>query len=127
MFRLIIFLLLVLALGFGFAWFADRPGMVSLVWEGTRYETSLMVALAAFVAIVVAIMVTWWIVSLVLRSPLLMRRFFRNRRRDRGYHALSQACWLQAQAMPGAPANWPVTAASSLAANRWSNCWMSRQ
>ncbi|MCB1450611.1 MAG: heme biosynthesis protein HemY [Nitratireductor sp.] len=90
MFRLIIFLLLVLALGFGFAWFADRPGMVSLVWEGTRYETSLMVALAAFVAVVVAIMVTWWIVSIVLRSPLLMRRFFRNRRRDRGYHALSQ-------------------------------------
>ncbi|MEZ5873053.1 MAG: heme biosynthesis HemY N-terminal domain-containing protein [Nitratireductor sp.] len=90
MIRLIIFLLLVLGLGFGFAWFADRPGMVSLVWEGTRYETSLMVALAAFVAIVVAIMVTWWIVSLIMRSPLLMRRFFRNRRRDRGYHALSQ-------------------------------------
>ena len=90
MFRLIIFLLLVLALGFGFAWIADRPGMISLVWEGTRYETSLMVALAAFVAVVVAIMVTWWIISLILRSPLLMRRFFRNRRRDRGYHALSQ-------------------------------------
>jgi len=90
MFRLIAFLVVVLALGFLFAWFADRPGAVSLVWQGMRYETSLMVAVAALVGLVASLMALWWIGSTILRSPALMRRFFRNRRRDRGYHALSQ-------------------------------------
>ena len=88
--RLIVFLVLVLGLGFAFAWVADRPGDISLVWQGMRYDTSLMVAVSAFVALVVAIMSVWWLVTTVLRSPALMRRFFRNRRRDRGYYALSQ-------------------------------------
>ena len=90
MIRLIIFLVVVAALGFAFAWVADRPGEVSLLWQGMRYETSLMVAVSAFVAIVAAIMIVWWAIMTVLRSPALMRRFFRNRRRDRGYYALSQ-------------------------------------
>jgi HemY protein len=90
MVRLILFLVLVALLGFGFSWFADRPGDVSLVWEGTRYETSLMVVLTGLVALVATLMILWWIVSVVLRSPALMRRFWRNRRRDRGYLALSQ-------------------------------------
>lgn len=90
MIRLIFFLLLVVLLGFGFSWFADRPGDVTLVWENTRYETSLMVVLTGIVALVAAIMIVWWVVSVILRSPALMRRFWRNRRRDRGYHALSQ-------------------------------------
>ncbi|MCG6856603.1 MAG: heme biosynthesis protein HemY [Salaquimonas sp.] len=88
--RLIIFLIVVAGLGFAFAWVADRPGEVSLVWQGMRYDTSLMVAVSTFVALVAAIMFVWWAIMTVLRSPALMRRFFRNRRRDRGYYALSQ-------------------------------------
>jgi HemY protein len=90
MVRIVLFLALVLALGFGFSWFADRPGMVTLTWEGSRYQTSLMVVLAGLTALVATIMVCWWTVSVILRSPSLMRRFYRNRRRDRGYLALSQ-------------------------------------
>ncbi|MEC9343979.1 MAG: heme biosynthesis HemY N-terminal domain-containing protein, partial [Pseudomonadota bacterium] len=90
MIRLIVFLILVTALGFAFAWVADRPGEISLVWQGMRYQTSLMVAVAAFVALVVAIMLAWWAVMTVLRSPTIMRRFLRDRRRDRGYSALSR-------------------------------------
>ncbi len=89
MIRIILFLCLVLVLGFGFSWFADRPGDVTLVWQGTRLQTSLMVVLAGLVALVAAIMVSWWVVSTILRSPSLMRRFYRNRQRDRGYLALS--------------------------------------
>lgn len=90
MIRLIVFLVIVAALGFAFGWVADRPGEVSLLWQGMRYETSLMVAVSALVALVAAIMIVWWAISTVLRSPALMRRFFRNRRRDRGYYAVSQ-------------------------------------
>lgn len=90
MLRLIIFLLIVLALGFGFAWFADRPGDVVLDWQGMRYETSLMVLLSAMVSLVVALLILWWIVSTILRSPTIVQRFFRHRRRDQGYAALSK-------------------------------------
>jgi HemY protein len=90
MLRLILFIVLVAVIGSGFAWFADRPGDVTLVWEGTRYQTSLMVVLAGLAALVASIMILWWIISVILRSPALMRRFYRNRRRDRGYYALSQ-------------------------------------
>lgn len=90
MIRLIVFLLAVLALGFGFAWFADRPGEVTLVWQGTQFQTSLMVVLAALVALIAAVMLVWWAIATVLRSPTLMRRFLRNRKRDRGYLTLSQ-------------------------------------
>jgi HemY protein len=89
MIRILLFLGLVLALGFGFSWFADRPGDVILVWQGNRYETSLMVVLTLLVALVATIMIAWWTVSIILRSPSIMRRFYRNRQRDRGYHALS--------------------------------------
>ena len=100
--RLIVFLIVVAGLGFAFAWVADRPGEVSLVWQGLRYETSLMVAVSAFVALVAAIMFVWWCVMTVLRSPALMRRFFRNRRRDRGYNALSHGLIAAGSGDPGA-------------------------
>ncbi len=88
--RLVFFLLLVLGLAGLFAWFADRPGELVLTWQGMRYETSLLVAVAGFLSLTGAVLFLWWLASAILRSPQLMRRFFRNRRRDRGYYALSQ-------------------------------------
>lgn len=90
MVRIIFFFAAVAALGFGFAWFADRPGDVTLSWQGTEYQTSLMVVLTAVVALVATILIAWWIISAVIRSPAIINRFFKNRRRDRGYNALSQ-------------------------------------
>lgn len=89
MIRLFLFLLGVLILGFLFSWVADRPGEVTLQWRGVEYQTSLMVALAALVSLVAFLLVAWWIALTVLRSPLMVKRFFANRRRDRGYNALS--------------------------------------
>jgi len=90
MIRFVFFLLFVLALAGLFAWFADRPGEIVLSWQGMRYETSLLVAVAAFLVCLSAVLLVWWLGASILRSPQLMRRYFRNRRRDRGYHALSQ-------------------------------------
>jgi HemY protein len=89
MIRFIIFLALVLGVGTAFAWLADRPGDLVVTFSGMRYEVSLTTALAAFLAAVVTIMMTWWIVRTLIDSPQIMRRFFRARRRDRGYQALS--------------------------------------
>ncbi len=90
MVRIFIYLLAVLALGFGFAWIADRPGYVTVVWQGQQYDTSVMVAFTAIVVLVGSILLTWAIMSGIIRSPRLLARFFENRRRDRGYASLSR-------------------------------------
>ena len=89
MIRILFFVALVLVLGFGFAWLADRPGDLLISWQGREIEMSLMVAVAAIVSIVAAVMLLWWIVRVIWTSPHTIRRYFRASRRDRGYQALS--------------------------------------
>jgi HemY protein len=89
MIRLLVFLGVVFLLGLGFAWLADRPGDMVVTFDGYQYQVSLMVAAASIAAVVAAIMVLWWIVKSVWNSPYTISRYFRVRRRDRGYQALS--------------------------------------
>jgi HemY protein len=90
MIRLIAFLVLLLGLAFGFAWLADRPGEVSLVWQGTRLDTDLMTLAIAAAALVVAVMITVAILRAVWRTPGAIGSFFGRRRRDKGWAALSK-------------------------------------
>jgi HemY protein len=89
MLRILFFVILILALGGGFAWLADRPGDLTVTFAGMRYEVTLMVAASALVAIVAAVMLAWWLIKNIIRSPYLLRRHFRARKRDRGYQSLS--------------------------------------
>ena len=90
MIRILFFVAVILALGLSFAWLADRPGEMILVWQGQRVETSLLVGLTALVILLAAIVFVLWFVRTIVSSPDTARRFMRNRRRDRGYQALSQ-------------------------------------
>ncbi|TPN43908.1 MULTISPECIES: heme biosynthesis protein HemY [unclassified Mesorhizobium] len=89
MIRLLAFLVVVFALGLGFAWLADRPGDMVITFNGYQYQVSLMVAAVAVVAVVAAVMIAWWLVKSLWNSPYTISRYFRVRRRDRGYQALS--------------------------------------
>lgn len=89
MIRLLAFLIVVFALGLGFAWLADRPGDMVVTFNGYQYQVSLMVAAVAVVAVVAAVMILWWLVKSLWNSPYTISRYFRVRRRDRGYQALS--------------------------------------
>ena len=89
MIRLLIFVVLVLALGFGFAWLADRPGDLFIVWQDRRIEMSLMTAVTVIASLIAAIMISWWLVRTIIYSPRAMSRYFRASKRDRGYQALS--------------------------------------
>lgn len=89
MVRILFFLALVFALGLGFAWLADRPGDMVVTFDGYQYQVSLMVAAVAVVAVVAAVMLTWWLIKGIWNSPQTITRYFRVRRRDRGYQALS--------------------------------------
>jgi hypothetical protein len=69
MIRLLFFVALVLVLGFGFAWLADRPGDLFIVWQDRRIEMSLMTAVTVMVSLVAAIMITWWLIRTIWQSP----------------------------------------------------------
>lgn len=89
MIRLLVFLAVVFALGLGFAWLADRPGEMLVTFNGYQYQVTLMVAAVAIVAVVAAVMIVWWLIKSLWNSPYTISRYFRVRRRDRGYQALS--------------------------------------
>jgi HemY protein len=89
MIRILFFLLIVFALGLGFAWLADRPGDMVVTFSGYQYQVSLMVAAVAVTAVVAAVMIVWWLTKAIWNSPYTVARYFRVRRRDRGYQALS--------------------------------------
>jgi HemY protein len=89
MIRVVLFLLVVGALSFGVAWFADRPGDVMITWQGLRIETSLMVLGGAVLVLMAVLAFLWWLISVVLRSPGIVARMRRERRGARAYEAIS--------------------------------------
>lgn len=89
MIRVILFLVVVAILGLGFGWLADRPGDLVFTFAGQRHYITLMVAASLVVAVVAAVMLVWWIIKNLVRSPYILQRHFRARKRDRGYQSLS--------------------------------------
>ena len=89
MIRILFYVLVILALGAGFAWLADRPGELSLIWQGSRIEMSLMVAATLLVSLIAALLILVWLIRTIWLSPHSISRYFRARKRDRGYQALS--------------------------------------
>ncbi|MCO5135560.1 MAG: hypothetical protein M9908_14685 [Phyllobacteriaceae bacterium] len=124
MLRVLLFLLLVFVVGFGFAWFADRPGDVMLQWQGNSYQTSLMVVLVGVVALVALVMITWWLLRSVLDSPRLVSRFFHRRRRDQGYQALTRGLIAANSGDAGAARRYTKESTRLLAAGRCHPCSM---
>lgn len=83
------FLLLAGALMLAVGWLADRPGEVSITWQGWRVDTSfgmLLAGAAALAALAVALASLW---RLVVTGPRRFQRWRRDRRRRRGYAALT--------------------------------------
>src|SRR6476660_7054274 len=90
MIRIVLFLISVLVIAWGFAWVADRPGEIAITWMDYRVETSVIVAAVAVAALVLIILVIWSIVRVILRSPEQVSLFFRHRRAIKGYLAISR-------------------------------------
>jgi HemY protein len=88
MIRVAFFLIVVGLIALGVTWLADRPGEVAVTWLGWRIETSLMVLLAALLAIVAACMLAWSILRGLWRSPRKMTEAMRNRREGRSQRAI---------------------------------------
>lgn len=90
MIRVLIFFAMLFALALGFAWMADLPGTISISWNGYVWEQPpVVVALVAGVGLAVFLAAVW-LIRVILKSPQIAGRFFRQRRKDKGYNALSQ-------------------------------------
>ncbi|MEM8876487.1 MAG: heme biosynthesis HemY N-terminal domain-containing protein [Pseudomonadota bacterium] len=88
--RIIAFLFAILALGAVLAWLADRPGDVSIVWQGYRIEMSAMALFLGLIVASAALALLWQLYRAVMGAPGSIADFFRGRRRMKGYQALSQ-------------------------------------
>ena len=90
MIKTIFFLLTLAALALGLGWLADRPGEITLIWQGYRFETSLLVGLSGVLALCVILIMVWSIVRFIFRLPSLMSLWNKARKRQRGQEALSR-------------------------------------
>jgi HemY protein len=83
-------LLVIAALIAGAVFIADRPGSVALVWEGWRVDTSVTVMLFGVVIVAILAAALFHLLRLILGGPRAFMRGRRERRRQRGYRALTQ-------------------------------------
>ncbi|KAG1702790.1 hypothetical protein GQR58_004281 [Nymphon striatum] len=99
MFRFLVFLLVVLGLAILFAWVADNPGTIFLQWEwlaqkmgrpGEEVGVPLTLAFSLLVGLIFLIMLGWGILRGIIGAPTMLSKFFDNRKREKGYKALSQ-------------------------------------
>src|SRR5579863_9664569 len=74
----------------GAVFVADRPGSVALVWQGWRVDTSVAVLVLGVVILAIIAAALFHLLRLVVRGPGMFARGRRERRRRRGYRALSQ-------------------------------------
>ena len=75
MIRILLFTLCVLAVAAGLAWFADRPGTVTVEWLGYQIETSAFVGALAIVAVVVLLILLWAALRYLLTRPAAIAAF----------------------------------------------------
>lgn len=90
MWRALIFVGLLAVAAFAAVWLADRPGEVLVTWNGYQAQTSVAVGAVLLVTIALLLALLWSIVTFLLRLPGRVGQGSRNRRRVRGFHAISR-------------------------------------
>lgn len=90
MVRVLVYLFIFALLAFGAVWLADRPGEVSILWQGYRIETSVAIAAIGVVVLAFLALVAWAIVRFVFGLPSAFGFASRARRRARGFEAISR-------------------------------------
>lgn len=90
MVRVLVYLAVFACLAFGAVWLADRPGEVSVLWQGYRIETSVALAAIGVVALAFLVLLIWAIFRFVFGLPSAFSLSSRARRRARGFEAVSR-------------------------------------
>jgi HemY protein len=90
MIRVALFLVLIVVLALAAVWLADRPGDVVITWQGWRLETSVMVATVVVAALMCFAIFLWSLWRLLTRAPVRATAALAERRRRRGFNAISR-------------------------------------
>jgi HemY protein len=91
MMRIILFLGVLLVLALGLSWVADQEGSVAVTWLGQKIEIDNMATvLVALIAVAIALAFLWNLFRLAFRLPSLMTMAGKNRRKQKGYAAVSR-------------------------------------
>jgi len=90
MVRVLLYLAVFACLAVGAVWLADRPGEVSVLWQGYRIETSVAIAAVGVVVLALLAMLGWGLLRFVLGLPSAFSYASRARRRAKGFEAVSR-------------------------------------
>ena len=89
MLRVLFFLILFAALGWGLSQIADMPGNVTVEANGYVWKQSLLIMTCLLIGAAIALIGTWMVLSGIIRMPSNMSDYFKRRRQKRGLEALS--------------------------------------
>jgi HemY protein len=89
MLRLIGFIVAVALIAAGLAWLADRPGELTVEWQGLVIETSVFRAIVLLFALVTGALLLWSALRNVWQSPAAVGSVLARRRQKLGLDALS--------------------------------------
>jgi HemY protein len=90
MWRALAFLALLAVAAYGATWVADHPGTVTIVWNGYEVATSLAIGLIGVLIAAILVGFIWAIVRGFITLPETLVRGSRERRRAKGFSALSR-------------------------------------
>ena len=90
MIRILVLLVILVGVALGFDWLLHHPGHVELTWLGYDITMSAAVAVAALLLSVLALVVLWSLLRLIFGLPSFAMLAARQRRREKGYAALSR-------------------------------------
>jgi HemY protein len=90
MIGVLIFLVALCLAAFGIVWIIDRPGEITLTWQGYQVQTTVAVALGVLVLAAVLLALVFGLLRLFFRLPSVMALRAKARRRAKGYAALAR-------------------------------------
>lgn len=99
--RLILFILVTAAVIFAAVWLADRPGEVTIRWQGWRIDTSVPVLLMLVLAGLAVLVFIGRTLRAVIETPKRWLAERRHRREREGYRALTDGMAAIASGDPG--------------------------
>jgi HemY protein len=90
MIRLLVSIVVLFLAVLGLDVLGTLPVQVAVEWPGGAISPTLRVVVVALVVFAVLAVILWKLLSLLMNGPASVRGYFRGRRRDRGYAALSR-------------------------------------
>ncbi|UNE54143.1 heme biosynthesis protein HemY [Bartonella machadoae] len=90
MIRVFIYSFVVCLIGLAFGWVANHNSVLVITFLHFRFSVSLLTLLCAFILLLGVLALLWWLLSALFSVPHALSHYFYQRRKKRGYQALSQ-------------------------------------